>query len=139
MMTASSATPTSPSSPAALSRTWLRMAVLYFVAAVLLGVGMGASGNHGLRTVHAHANLLGWVSMALFALVCGHWPAVAQDTLAKVQFWLYQCALPVMLGSLAVKYTGGTGYDAPLGISAVVLALAVVLWCVMVWRGTRQD
>ena len=51
------------------SRTWFCVAVAYFVCAVTLGIVMGASGDHTLMPVHAHLNLLGWVTMALFGLI----------------------------------------------------------------------
>jgi hypothetical protein len=51
------------------SRAWLRLAVAYFAVGVMLGVAMGASGDHSLFPLHAHINLLGWVSMALFGLI----------------------------------------------------------------------
>ena len=56
---------------AALSRRWFLAAVTYFVIGIGLGVYMGASGDHSLFPVHAHINLLGWVSMALIGLLGG--------------------------------------------------------------------
>lgn len=47
---------------------WLRLAAVYFAVGVILGVLMGASGDHSLFPLHAHINLLGWVSMALIGL-----------------------------------------------------------------------
>ncbi|HET8870922.1 MAG TPA: hypothetical protein VFM48_10770, partial [Aquabacterium sp.] len=78
----------------ARSRTWLRLAVLYFVSAVALGVVMGASGDHMMMPVHAHLNLLGWVSMALFGLIGLAYPQVHEGRVATVQFWLYNACLP---------------------------------------------
>ena len=52
-----------------LSNLWLKLAGLYFFIGVALGVGMGLSGDHHLFPLHAHINLLGWVSMALFGLI----------------------------------------------------------------------
>ena len=48
---------------------WLRLAAVYFSLAVALGITMGIAGNHTLFPVHAHLNLLGWVSMALIGLI----------------------------------------------------------------------
>lgn len=116
------------------STTWLRIAVVYFSVGVVLGVVMGASGDHTLAPVHAHNNLLGWVSMALFAVVAHHWPAVSEGKLAKAHFWLYNLALPVMLLSLAGKLYGHAQYDPPLGIASALVALSVLLYAVQVWR-----
>ena len=45
--------------------TWLKLAVLYLIVGVGLGIAMGATENFTLRPVHAHLNLLGWTTMAL--------------------------------------------------------------------------
>ena len=37
---------------------------------------------------HAHLNLVGWVSMALYALVYRQWPAAGQNRLALIHFWV---------------------------------------------------
>jgi len=41
------------------ARAWFRLAAAYFAVGVMLGVAMGASGDHSLFPVHAHINLLG--------------------------------------------------------------------------------
>ncbi len=48
-------------------RLFLRTAVLTGLAGMVLGIVMGARHDFTLAPVHAHVNLLGWVSMFLFA------------------------------------------------------------------------
>ena len=64
---------------------WIGIALVYFVAAVSLGVAMGGSHDFRLKTVHVHANLLGWVSMTLMGLVYRVFPSAAASRLAA---WL---------------------------------------------------
>lgn len=120
------------------SATWLRIAVVYFSVGVLLGVGMGASGDHTLAPAHAHVNLLGWVSMGLFALVAHAWPATTKGKLATIHLWLYNLALPVMLASLAAKLYGHHQFDPPLGIASILVALAALLFAIQVWRTVER-
>ena len=54
-----------------MSTRWLRIAAVYFVVAISLGLYMGMTEKFTEVPVHAHLNLLGWVSMALFGLVWG--------------------------------------------------------------------
>ena len=54
-----------------LSNWFLRIAVVYLLAGVSLGIFMGASGDHSMFPLHAHINLLGWVSMSLFGFFYG--------------------------------------------------------------------
>ena len=53
---------------------WLRLAVVYLVIGVGLGIAMGMSGNHTQFPTHAHLNLLGWVSLALIGLTYRQFP-----------------------------------------------------------------
>ena len=71
--------------------------------------------------MHVHANLLGWVSMALMGLVYRGFPSAAASRLAAWHFVLYQAALPVMLGGLAALMFGLRGAEPVVGIASVVM------------------
>lgn len=79
---------------------FLKIAVVYFVVAVILGLTMGMVDDFRFASVHAHLNLLGWVSMALFGLIYHFYPKAAVTRLAKTHFWLHNIGLPIMQGSL---------------------------------------
>ncbi|MEM5383310.1 hypothetical protein VSR68_06855 [Paraburkholderia phymatum] len=123
----------------ARSRAWLRVAVVYFAAAVALGIVMGASGDHTLTAVHAHLNLLGWVTMVLFALIGMAHPAIAEGRVATAQFWLHNIGVPVMLGALALRLKGYTAAEPVIGLASVVVGISVVLfaWLVFTRIGAR--
>jgi len=70
-----------------IERWFLRVAVIYALVAMALGIEMGISGDHSQMPTHAHINLLGWVSMAIYALVYRQWPAAGQSKLAVIHFW----------------------------------------------------
>ena len=116
-----------------LGRAWLRVAVVYFVVAVMLGIVMGASGNHTLMPVHAHLNLLGWVSMSLFGLIGAACPAVSRGLVATVQFWLHNLGVPVMLGALAFRLEGYAGAEPVVGLASVVVGVSAGLFAWLVW------
>ena len=86
----------------------IKLAVVYLVIGMTLGVGMGMSHNFLFRSVHAHVNLLGWVSLALAALVFHVFPETARTRLATVWFWTYNVCFPVGLGGLALVMAGHT-------------------------------
>ena len=116
----------------ALNTCWLRIAVVYFVVAVILGVVMGASGDHTLFPVHAHLNLLGWVSAAIIGLIYHQYPQMATNKLAQIQFWLYNITLPILMITLASLLKGNTAIEPVVGICSVVLGIAVVLFAINV-------
>ena len=66
-----------------MSNTFLRLSVLFVVLGVSLGYWMGATHNFIVSPVHAHINLLGWVSMFLYGLFYRVFPEAAQGWLPK--------------------------------------------------------
>lgn len=117
--------------------TWFKLAVLYLVIGVALGLHMAKSGNHGMYPVHAHINLLGWVSMSLFGLIYRQFPALAGNTLAKAHFWLYNLALPVNMATLSMYLGGNAGIEPVLGVASMVLGLAIVLFAINVLKNAK--
>ena len=48
-----------------IDRWFLRIAVIYALVAMFLGITMGIREDFTQASTHAHLNLVGWVSMAL--------------------------------------------------------------------------
>lgn len=115
-----------------LPATWIRIAVIYFVIAVALGVFMGASHDHSLFSLHAHLNLLGWVSMALFGVVGKVFPEITTNLLAKLHFWIYNASLPVMAIALFAVLKGNASMEPVLGMVSATTAVAILLFALNV-------
>lgn len=121
------------------SRAWIGMAVVYFSIGVALGVAMGASGDHSLAPLHAHINLLGWVSMTLFGLIGAVYPATIQGRIATVQFWVHNLGLPALLVSLAARLKGHEAAAPLLGLASVVVGSGVLLFAYQVLVALRAQ
>ena len=119
-----------------MSARFLRIAVLWFGAGVLLGAWMGLSHQHLDRQVHVHGLLLGWVSCTLFALVHRGWPAMQTAAAARAHFWLHNLGLLLLVGGLACepRDPGLAGPLLGLGTVALVTATGLFGWCV--WKST---
>lgn len=122
------------------TRAWLRLAAVYFAVGVILGVAMGASGDHSLFPLHAHVNLLGWVSMALFGLIGMACPSVGVGRIATAQFWMHNVGLPVMLGALTLKLRGVEAAEPVIGVASIIVGLSVLLfaWLVVTRIGVQS-
>ena len=116
---------------------WIKLAVVYLIAGVGLGIAMGASENFLLRPVHAHLNLLGWATLALAGLVYSVYPSAAQSRLATIHFWLHNTALPVMMGSLTLMLLGHADVVPLLAASEFVAAAGVIVFAVNVFRNVQ--
>lgn len=71
-----------------VDRYFLFAAVLCLTAGVTMGMWMGMQHDFSMAPVHAHLNLLGWASLALFGLSYRAYPALARSPLAAVHFAL---------------------------------------------------
>lgn len=116
-----------------LSAWWLKLAVLYLIVGVGLGIFMAASHDHSMFPVHAHLNLLGWVSMALFGLFLRACPDAASSRLAKVHFWLYVPSHFVQMVLLAALFRGNPAVEPALAAASMLVAAAIVCFAILVW------
>jgi hypothetical protein len=71
-----------------LAYWFLSVAILQVLVGMGAGIFMGITGDYTLAPAHAHNNLLGWVSMAIFGLYYALVPDVASKRLPTVHFWL---------------------------------------------------
>jgi cbb3-type cytochrome oxidase subunit 1 len=74
---------------------FLLLAALCLILGVCLGIFMGIKEDFQLAPVHAHINLLGWASLALFGVIYRAFPELSASRLAKVHFWLSAPSAPV--------------------------------------------
>ena len=110
---------------------FLTAAILQALAGMGLGMFMGISGDHTLAPAHAHNNLLGWVSMAIFGLYYAVAGEVAARRLAAIHFWvalLANLVFPIGIGLYI------TGIDGTLSVVGSLLeVLNMLLFGVIVW------
>ena len=123
-----------------LSNNFLRLGVLFALCGVALGYGMGASGDHTLATVHAHINLLGWVSMFLYGLFYRAVPAAAAGLLPRLHFWCAVLGFLIMIPALAIKILALDGLEAVSAVGLIagptLVVLGMLLAAVIIFRAT---
>lgn len=112
------------------AQRWILVAVVYFVIGVGVGIAMGISSDHRLYGVHAHINLLGWVSMALIGLIYQAFPKAAAGRLAGAHFWLHNLGLPPMMIGLGAKLLGNPALEPVLGLGSLAIGVSVLLFAV---------
>lgn len=67
---------------------FLLLAALLLTAGVSMGIYMGIAHDFAMAPVHAHINLVGWASSALFGVVYALYPQLQERWLAKLHFTL---------------------------------------------------
>src|SRR3954464_13169692 len=89
---------------------FLLLAAIMLTAGVTLGVVMGIRHDFALAPVHAHINLVGWASLALFGIVYKLYPEMARSRLAAWHFTLAAPAAVLFPAGIAMSML----YDQPL-------------------------
>lgn len=121
-----------------VAQRYLKLAAIYFTVGVLLGMVMGIIHDFRLTSVHAHFNLLGWVSMALFGLIYHFYPGAGQTKLAKTHFWLHNIGLPIMQISIALQITIENMAFLPITIvSSLLVVIGVILFTINLFQQVR--
>lgn len=121
-----------------MSARFFKVAAVYFVIAIILGIVMGIRHDFSLASVHAHLNLLGWVSMALFGTIYHLYPAAGSSKLATIHFWLHNLGVPVMQGGITLVMLTGNGVFTALAIiGSLVVVLGGILFAVNVFKHVK--
>lgn len=117
-----------------LARICWITAPLYALIGMAYGIRMAASGDFALAPAHAHLNLLGWVSIALYGTFYALVPAASASMLAKAQVTLAEIGVLVFTPGVALAILGRG--EAVVGIGAILIMLSMLLFVIVVVRAT---
>lgn len=114
-------------------------AAMAALTGMALGIGMGIRQDFTLAPVHAHVNLLGWVTLCLYGLY--HRGVVrASDRLAWVQVGVAVLSLPLMTGGLAAYFLTGTArYEVVVIAGSLGTVLGMALFLLVLARDLRGE
>jgi len=120
---------------------WIKLAVLYFIIGIALGLFMSATLQLHWAAAHAHVNLVGWASTAIIGLVYAVYPKAGNNALGKWTFWLYNIGLPILLISMfMVQFPGAIAFAHIFTFSGGgALALGIVLFIVNVFINVHDE
>jgi len=120
-----------------MSIRMIRLAALYLVVGVTMGIVMGTMHQFTLAPVHAHINLLGFATLALAGVIYKAYPAAAETRLAHVHFWIHNLGLPIFMIGLAFALTGHEAFVPVVSVGATVVFVGVLVFAVNLWRAVR--
>src|SRR5215210_8157456 len=100
---------------------FLILAALCLITGVVLGIGMGIAHDFQFSPVHAHLNLLGWASLALFGLTYRAYPMLANSRIALIHL--------AVSGVSALMFPAGIYFSVAHGAPGLAIG-ASLLWFV---------
>ena len=114
-----------------IDRAFFILAVLMGLAGMLLGIQMGMAHDFQLTPVHAHINLVGWVSLALFGI--GYRLGFARaGVLGVLHFWI--AAAGAILLPVGIYLATTRQQEAVVIIGSVLVLASMLLFLVNVLR-----
>jgi hypothetical protein len=122
-----------------ISRYYFAMAIIYLMIGIGVGLHMSIAQDHSAVGAHAHINLLGWVTSALFGGYYALNPAKAAGWLPRIQCFAYSIGLIVMLPALYLMLTGTPGVEPAVAMGSMAVALGVALFAVVVFTRDRAS
>ena len=111
-----------------------RIAVLFVLIGMIVGVYMAASHEHTLAPGHAHINLIGWVSLFLIGLFYERRPQLDKSAGARWQVIIYAIGAVVTNASLAALLLGNTGAEPGAAAGSFIVLGAMVWFAWLVFR-----
>ena len=115
---------------------FLILAAIMLIAGVVLGINMAMSKDYQLVPVHAHANLVGWASLALFGLTYRAYPQLKQTRLAGLHFAL--AAGAAILMPYGIYRAVVVQSEALAIIASLAWLAAVIVYLLQLLRLVRQ-
>lgn len=116
-----------------ISEYYFRSAILFLIVGIGIGIHMSISQNHNVIGAHAHINLLGWVTSALFAGYFALNPAKASGRLPLIQYVVYTAGVVLMGASLYLLLAGNTALAPVVAVSSLITFAGVLLFAWIVW------
>jgi cbb3-type cytochrome oxidase subunit 1 len=118
-----------------LASLFFRTAVLLAVAGIALGIFMGVNQDFRLAHMHAHLNLLGWVSFFIFGGYYALFPQVAEGLLPKLHYGLCLIGLVVfMIGLITIGLEMPVRLEICAAIGSLLIMLGVVMFALIIFR-----
>ena len=120
--------------------TLIKIASIYMMIGLVIGLIMGLSGNHALATVHSHISLLGWTTMVITGLIYIVRPKCADSKLSKLYFWLHNIGLPIMVFGLTLSYGYGNAQaEKVAGIGSIIVLLSLLVFTINIFKNLKND
>ena len=114
---------------------FFRTAIVLAIAGIVLGIFMGMNQDFRLAHMHAHLNLLGWVSFFIFGGYYALAPQAAEGVLPKLHYGLCLIGLLIFMTGLSGIALGNDLALAPLAaVGSLLLLAGFVVFAVIIFR-----
>src|SRR4051794_7569459 len=121
-----------------VSELFFKTAIVFLILGIAAGLQMAISGDHGAFPAHAHINLLGWVTNAIFGGYYALNPAKAARKISMIHYGAYNVGLVVMLPALYLMLQGNPALEPIVAAGSLVVAAAVLIFAFVVFSAEAE-
>ena len=121
-----------------LANLYFKTAICFLMVGIVMGLQMSIAHDYAPSGAHAHTNLLGWVTMAIFGSYYALNPDKAEMRLAMLQYRIYTAGVTVMVTSHYQLLAGQTAQGPLVAISSIVVFAGVLLFAGLVFTRPRE-
>lgn len=120
-----------------ISDWFFKAAIVFLVVGIAIGLHMSISGVHNVAGAHAHINLLGWVTSAIFGVYYALNPAKAEGRLPMIHFGVYVVGVIVMTIALYLLLGGNTAVEPFVAAGSLITFVGVLVFGYVVFAPAR--
>lgn len=119
-----------------IAHLYFRTAIVFLIVGLCMGLKMGMSGDHSIIGAHAHANLLGWVTMAIFGGYHALNPEKAERRIATLQYGVYTFGVALMVPALYLMLSGNPAMEPVVGIASLITFAGVLMFAYIIFSSS---
>ena len=120
-----------------ISQLYFKTAILFLIIGILMGLNMAISQDHTVIGAHAHCNLLGWVTMAIFGGYHALNPQKAEMRVAMIQYYVYTAGIVLMVPSLYLMLQGNAAMEPIVALASVITFVGVLLFAFIIFSNGK--
>lgn len=120
---------------------WIRIAVVYLLIGVLFGLFMHSTIQLQWKSVHAHINLVGWLTTATFGIIYSLYPKMASSKLGVIHFWIHNLGVPLLLLGIFFIYVKSLRFilEPFTWLGGLALLTSIIIMVYNVFTQTREE
>ncbi|MBO6717729.1 MAG: hypothetical protein JJ913_07230 [Rhizobiaceae bacterium] len=121
-----------------IATLYFRTAIILLIIGIGIGLHMSMVGDHAPMGAHAHLNLLGWVTGALFGTYYALNPGKASGRLPMLQYAVHMIGLVIMIPALYLMLKGNTSLEPFVAGGSMIVFAGVLLFGWIVFSGDSK-
>lgn len=118
-----------------VSKLYFKTAIIFLIVGIVMGLNMAISQDHSVIGAHAHCNLLGWVTMAIFGGYHALNPRKAERRIAFIQYYIYTAGVTLMVPALYLMLLGNMAMEPIVAAASLITFAGVLIFAFIIFSG----